>query len=541
MYDCDVLIVGAGPSGVTLALELARQKISFRVIDKAPERSDKSRALFVQPRTLELLNRHGNIQALASHSNTVHGATFFVNNKEVTKISLDGLATNTEFPLPLGVSQADTEHFLDRCLAAYGASVERPVTAKNISQDDDGVTTSLERQDGSQETVRSKYVVGCDGAHSVVRHASANITFEGAAYTQDFLLCDAHISGTSIPLDAFSIMFGYGVMMAIPMQDGLVRFVTAGHPLESDTEPTLEHFQKSLDLFGPPGHGTLSNPVWITRFRLHHRSATAFRDRRFFLAGDAAHIHSPAGGQGMNTGIQDAINLGWKLAAVLQARAADPEALLNSYNAERHRVGTRLLRTTDQAFGVAATSHWLFARLRNFVMSWVMPWLVTEARRKMVFSFLSEFGITYRRSPIVGAAKGFRGPIGGGDRLPDGKLREAASEAQVSVQGICNKTHHCLLLFSGTNAAEAAEPTRLLAAREQVAASMKDDVTGYLIIAGTGLPTDVPEGSLVDAECKVHEQYGFTGPGYVLVRPDQYIAHIGPLSKLDELLVFLKG
>jgi len=548
MYDCDVLIVGAGPVGVTLALELALRKILFRIVDQVAERSDKSRALVIQPRTLELLSRHGHAQSLVDIGRPIRGVNVFVNHRRATTIGIeDAITGDSEFPFPLGISQADTERFLDDCLASYGTSVERPITAKSITQDGNGVTTKLEHRDGREETVRSKYVVGCDGAHSFVRHAAANLNFNGAEYNQDFLLCDAHLRNTSLPLDSFSMLLGDGTLLFFPMGGDRIRLVSAGQLISGDEELTLARFQSYLEKFAPPGHGTLTDSTWLARFRLHHRSVNSYRDGRLFVAGDAAHIHSPVGGQGMNTGIQDAVNLGWKLSAVLQGRTADPEALLNSYDAERRRVGEHLVQTTDQAFQFAANTNWLFLRMRNFVFSWllpwVMPWVLQGARRERFYNFLTEFGVTYRKGPIVGAATGFNGPVGRGDRVPDGKLKAARIEAQVTVQGLCGGGSYHLLLFGGTEAGEGALlADELRAAREKVAGAMKDEVEARFVFSEANLPkeAELPDGSYVDSEGKVHAQYGFSGPGYVLVRPDLYVAHIGPLAQLDELVEFVK-
>ncbi|KAK0652873.1 FAD binding domain-containing protein [Cercophora newfieldiana] len=549
MYDCDVLIVGGGPVGVTLALELAQQKVSFRIVDQAPERSDKSRAMIIQPRTLELLNRHGHAQSLLSRGTLTRGLNIVIDNKQTGGISLESVEVDdTEFPLPLGISQADTEKFLDECLATHGAAVERPLAAKAITQDADSVTTTVENtKTGQQETIRSQYVVGCDGAHSFVRHAATNLTFPGAPYDQDFLLCDAHISFTSLPLDRFSLLLGpSGVLMVFPMGNGLVRLITSDAPSpDGDDTLTLAHFQAHLTKFAPPGAGTLSNPVWISRFRLHHRGVNSYRDGRLLLAGDAAHIHSPVGGQGMNTGIQDAVNLGWKLAAVIQHRTANPDKLLDSYDAERKRVGEHLLQTTDQAFSFGVSTNWLFMKVRNLMFQLVMPRLMKGARRRSWYGFLTEFGVTYRKGPIVGASPGWKGIVGKGDRVPDGRVRPVgggAREETVTVQGICGGRRYCLLVFAGSGGKEkGVEGEEVVKARERVQGAMRDGVEGRFIFREE--KDGLPEGSYVDGDGEVHARFGFASgrAGYVLVRPDLYVAHIGHLDQLDELVEFAKG
>lgn len=543
MADYDVLIVGAGPVGMSLALELARQHVKFRIIEKASARSDKSRALIVQPRTLELLNRYGDAaHALVSRGQPVRASATVINRKIVTKIQLDDLApADTKFPMPLGLGQPDTERFLEECLANYGVKVERSIVAIDIVQDNTGVNTTLEGPGGTTTTVRTKYIVGCDGAHSLVRHAAANLTFEGAQYQQDFLLCDARLNGSILPRDHFSMCFGNGALAVFPLNSGLYRIVYMGSGATSAEEPTLELMQSLFDQFTPPGSGTLSEPAWLTRFRLHHRSVNSYRDGRIFVAGDAAHIHSPAGGQGMNTGIQDAINLGWKLAAVLQDRTDDPEGLLDSYDAERRRVGMHLVTGTDRLFSFIANANWLFVQLRNLIMPWILPYIVANRDRRLkFFRFVTEFAVTYRKSPIVGMAKGFLGPVHGGDRVPDGKLVDIKSQVETSMQEVCGSTSHALVLFSGTVEGESATSAEFRTSYEQVSRAMRDKVLPNYIFAGPQGPGHESGPSFCDPEGTMHARFGFTAPGYVLVRPDLYVAHIGPLSQLNELLEFLK-
>src|SRR5436190_13547878 len=313
MQHVDVLIIGAGPTGGMLALELAMQSVSFRIIDGEPVRSDKSRALVVQPRTLELLDRHGIARELAELGEIAKGARIFVNKKLAVQFDLDDLGfDDTAFPAPVFISQADTETFLDDALERYGHTVDRSLTAEKLEQDDTGVTVQLRGADGIEQQVRCRYVVGCDGAHSIVRH-SANLNFEGAAYPQDFILADVHLQWDH-PIDRLTMFMGQTLLLGFPLRDGIFRLI-GSRPggLDKHAEPTLEDFQKIFAQLAP-GNAQLVDPVWISRFRLHHRGVNCYRAGRLFVSGDAAHVHSPAGGQGMNTGMQDSVNLGWKLA-----------------------------------------------------------------------------------------------------------------------------------------------------------------------------------------------------------------------------------
>lgn len=327
----DVLIIGSGPTGTTLALELAAQGIPFRIVDKIGQRSDKSKALAVQPRSLELMGRHGPVERLVERGNLGLGGTIFVNGKKAADLDLGGVRATRDsaFPHTVLTPQSETEGFLANCLATrYGRAVEFGTEATSVVQDAGGVTVTLRkvtspvssppsssasstRGDGGRdgdseahetETVRAKYVVGADGAHSVVRHAAA-VAFEGDAYPQDFILCDAHIRNTAMPRNRFRICMRYGLLLVFPLGNDIVRLVASRPGVTATEEPALGDFQEWLEYMVPDGSaGELFDPIWMTRFKLHHRVSTNYRDRRFLLAGDAAHIHSPAGGQGMNTG-----------------------------------------------------------------------------------------------------------------------------------------------------------------------------------------------------------------------------------------------
>ncbi|KAK7928292.1 hypothetical protein PG985_005290 [Apiospora marii] len=550
----DVLIIGAGPTGTTLALELAAQNIPFRLVDKALERSDKSRALAVQSRSLEILNRHAPVQELIDLGNCGTGGVYYIHGKQVADLDLSKVRTgdDTEFPQTLMVPQSDTERFLDGVLARkYGRSPEFGVEAASIVQDAEGVTVTLRKvrsenvvattatDEDDVETVRAQYVVGADGSHSAVRHACPSITFDGSAYPQDFILCDAHLRASSLPTDRFAVCWGAGLMTVFPLKDGLVRVVASrpDHHADDEDEPVLADFQTWFDHMAP-GSGELYDPFWMARFRLHHRVASSYREGRLFLAGDAAHIHSPAGGQGMNTGIQDAANLGWKLARVL--RGEKPDALLDSYSAERRPVGEKLLKSSDLMFSIAAANGWLWRLFRNLLAPWLLPFVYhDEARRNTIFRFLSQLGVRYRRSTIVGTAAGFaeRGPVRGGDRAPDGVLVGSRSgdggRQEMRLHRLLTPEKHHLLLFSGVEEEGRATGAELMRAEAQFKQRDPDAALVHMLVTGA---SETHLGYL-DVEGALHRRFGMEKTaGYAYVRPDGYVAHIGPLSSLGEFM-----
>lgn len=532
--ETGVLIVGGGPTGVTLALELAVQQIPFRIVDKEPRRSDKSRALGIQPRTLELLNRHGDIRKLIARGNLSSGTTFYLNGKKAADIDISGLAKDTAFPLMLIVSQVDTEEYLDECLAKYGFAVERGIEATSVVQDSDGVTAVLSNQDGVKETVRAKYVVGADGAHSIVRKSATGLTFQGAAYPQDFILCDASIRNAKIPWNRFSLCMGKGSLAVFPLKDGTCRVVVSRvQESNADVDPTLDVFQDMLNRLHP-GAGELYNPTWITQFHLHHRGVNSYRDRRLFVAGDAAHIHSPAGAQGMNTGIQDSINLGWKLAKVI--RGERPDSLLDTYDRERRPIGQNLLENSDKMFTWGCSTNPFFVTFRNLVFTWVLPWFVSsENRRANVYKFISELGISYKDSSSVGTAPGHSGSIVGGDRVPDRKVQSAGNERYFH-ELLTPETYH-LVLLSGIGDSAATKET-ILEAQSKLEDNKYNVAKVHTIFSEKFDAANVP--GYADIGNRLHEDFGCSKASYVYIRPDTYIEHIGPLSELKGLSKWLQ-
>jgi 2-polyprenyl-6-methoxyphenol hydroxylase-like FAD-dependent oxidoreductase len=529
------LIVGAGPTGLALAAQLRSFGVPFRIVERSLDRTHESRALAVQARTLEILDGLGLADALVGRGSISTRVVIHLGARPVASATLAGIgAEDTRYPFILFISQAETERVLVDHLSGSGVVIERGVELVRLESLEQLVTCVLRHPGGREEHVRVDYLVGCDGAHSFVRR-EAGFSFEGGSYPQEFVLGDVEADG---PLER-------GAINSFAGEGGAAMFFPLGSPATwrviaiaagarqgspgADGPPeetlTLEELQ-SIVAIPTQGSVRVRDPIWLTHFRLHHRQISHYRQGRVFLAGDAAHIHSPVGGQGMNTGIQDAWNLGWKLALTLRGVAAD--RLLESYESERWPVGRFLLRYTDRVFSVflRGMSGGRFASwARRVVIPQVLPRLFAPGRlRSAVFGFISELRIHYRRGPAIteGRPRLHRGARAG-DRLPD---------AAVSVDGRRTSLHravvgpHLSLLLCGNP--QAWEGAGLSELAERKAGVVKIH----------RLTTEPFPGALLD-EGGALALLGVSDPAQFLVRPDGYIAFRCAGSDLHALSRYL--
>ncbi|WP_433492879.1 FAD-dependent oxidoreductase [Nocardia grenadensis] len=322
----DVLIVGAGPVGLTAAVVLTRLGHDVVIVDSQAEGANTSRAAVVHPHTLELLEPYGVTQSLVDRG--LHTPDFTIRDRDQVLIAVPFDRLPTVYPYTLMISQADTEKFLLRRLTELGVPVRRPVEVTTVIQDADLVTVTL--SDGAQ--LRARYLIGADGLHSTVRD-QAGIGFIGGSYAESFSLADVRVSG-GVPKDEVILYFSpAGLIVVAPLPDGMYRIVATVD--EAPHEPDVAFVQRLLDERGPKAQpAVVEEVVWGSRFRVHHRIAERFRDGRILLAGDAAHVHSPAGGQGMNLGIEDAVTAATTLARVLRGESP---TLLDEHAAARRR------------------------------------------------------------------------------------------------------------------------------------------------------------------------------------------------------------
>ena len=409
-----VLIVGAGPTGLVLALWLTRFGIPVRIIDKTAEPGTTSRALAVQARTLESYHQIGLADAVIAGGVKIANLNLWVKGAQAARAPIRRIGEGlSPYSFALVFPQDAHEKLLIERLDSLGVKVERQTELLRFEQHAAGVRATLRRRDGGEEVCQAAYLAGCDGASSTVREALA-VGFPGGTYTGLFYVADVEGKGPATGDELYLDLEDADFVILFPLKGaGRLRLVGTLRSLPSGEHGTLtfedvkgkaiEHLKLRIVKLN-----------WFSTYRVHHRVANHFRGGRAFLLGDAGHIHSPVGGQGMNTGIGDAVNLAWKLAAVLKEGA--PENLLDTYEPERIAFARRLVATTDRLF-ILATSRGVIARfVRTRLVPLVVPLLFRlPPFRRFMFETLAQFGINYRTSWLsVGTAGGVRG----GDRLP---------------------------------------------------------------------------------------------------------------------------
>ncbi|WP_027803987.1 FAD-dependent monooxygenase [Paraburkholderia dilworthii] len=422
-----VLIVGAGPTGLAAAMSLARAHIPVRIIDRAMQPNPYSRAIGIQARTLELLEQHRLVEPFLELGHRARVANLFSNGMRLAQLDFDPL--HTRYPYLLFLDQSVTERLLTEHLATLGVTIERGVELTMFTQGSAGIQATLRRADGHTQTLRPSYMIAADGAHSMIRHG-LGLSFAGKTLEQTFLLADLHAE-TDWPEDEFHIFAsGEGLVALFPMGHRRHRLI-ADHAVE----PAAEAAPLSPVVLGEPPLGRVPAPsleeckallakrvhervdvselAWSSYFHLNSRMVERLRVGRVFLAGDAAHVHSPAGAQGMNTGIQEAFNLGWKLARVLNGAA--PDRLLDTYHLERHPIERDVLRQTGFITQMAEADHGPLKLLRERLMP-VLAALgpLRDAARLTI----SELSVQYRRSPLT-LERVLDGGPRAGERAPD--------------------------------------------------------------------------------------------------------------------------
>jgi 2-polyprenyl-6-methoxyphenol hydroxylase-like FAD-dependent oxidoreductase len=417
--DTDVLIVGAGPTGLMLANQLARRNIRVLIIDRHGGPSLQTRALGVQARTLEIYAKLGIVDQALALGKKGTGANLWAQGRKMARVPLGETGQDvTPYPYILILGQDDNERIMGDKLRDLGVSVQWNTELVGVAQDPGQITATLEQPDGTSRKVLAAWVAGCDGARSTVRELSG-ITFPGAPYEHVFFVADAEVTGSMVADEVNVYLWQEGFHLLFPMRGKDHWRIVGILPPDLRGRHDVEFEAVIPSLRNEAGAGlSIKTCTWFSTYRIHHRSASRFRDRRAFLLGDAAHIHSPVGAQGMNTGLQDAYNLAWKLALVVKGQGN--AALLESYEEERVPVARRLLNTTDRAFRLVVSDSWLAGLLRTKVLARIAAFAMTLERvQRIAFRTVSQTGIRYRKSALSDSQQGLpEGAPRGGDRFP---------------------------------------------------------------------------------------------------------------------------
>ncbi|MEU1607223.1 FAD-dependent oxidoreductase [Micromonospora matsumotoense] len=527
----DVLVVGAGPVGLTAAYELARRGVGVRVVDKASGPATTSRATATHARTLETYHQMGLVDEFLRRGQRVEHFTMHQRGRRLIRLDTDYSSVPTRFPFTLQVDQVITEEILRDALHDLGVVVEWGVALTELDQTDDTVEAILAHVDGGTEHVKVGWLVGADGGHSTVRQ---RLGFELLGESSEtWLIADAVVDA-DLPRDSLHWMHtGNGTIMLVPFPaPGKWRLLdTVDVGGADDPDAVAERFARKIaKALGTPVR--VSTPTWVSVFTIQQRMIRQMRSGRCFVAGDAAHVHSPASGQGMNTGIQDAYNLGWKLAEVVRGHADD--ALLDSYPAERVPVGATLLGATKTATALVA--------LRNAAAPVTLPIglgllnLATPLKRRVerkIMEGMSGLALDYCASPLSQ-------PVSTGVGIEPGHRVACSTETEAASAGwreMCAELTDLRWTLLAT-ATDTVGSDRLATVLADVERDFGRSVSVRTVVDSVG--TGAYPCPLGDPGRTLRRQLGLGDEEYALIRPDGYLAGKGRIAGRDELTALLR-
>ena len=543
----DVLIVGAGPTGLTLACELLRRGVRCRIMDNADAPATTSRALGIQPRTMELFENMGIVDEIIARGGPVLGSQLYDGNHLLATIGgadVQRIANRPDIPYPSVwvLPQSDIEAVLSALLQRLGGVVEHSREFVAFRQDDHNVVATVQSAT-SVEEVCARWLIGCDGAHSRVRK-NLGVLFAGSAYDEQFVLADVELTWNR-DRDKTQLWFHRDGLIAIlpfPNTNHLWRiFAEITLPQGAQApQASIELFQQLLRERTGDTTTRISNSVWMSNFKVNRRMVDRYRVGRVFLAGDAAHIHSPFGGQGMNTGIQDAFNLAWKLALVIAGTS--PITLLDTYQEERLPVAKTVMDSTDTNTKIFLSKNPVIKFLRERVLSLarVQAYLVRRASQLDVNYRSASLARTHQALQQVNDWLAFRTAPRAGDRAPQGNCEWHPSRTKTSLFQVFQGTEWRLLLFGGTM-----QPTErnanLLQIARRVESLLGGTIQTHLIVAASDKPANLDwDGPmLLDAHGELHKLYGAGTHALYLIRPDGYIGFRSQPVKEKELVGYL--
>lgn len=506
--ETDVIIIGAGPTGLSLAAQLIRYGIDFVVVEKNETVTPFSKALGVQARTLEIYDQLGLAQTAIARGAIADRARLIEGGEVVGEMHLEAFGTNlSEYPYMLILEQSKNEELLYEYVRKHDRDVLWKHELESFSQDAAGVVAQVKTAAGESLTITGKYLVGCDGASSRVRHA-LGLTFEGSTFERLFYVADARVDW-ELPHDALHVCLARDVFVAFFPMVGENRYRIIGTFPESKNEQQGEVLYEEIEQ-EIKDQAKLSLEIsdvnWFSLYKVHSRRVNKFSNGKCFLAGDSAHIHSPAGAQGMNTGIQDAYNLAWKLAMVIKGKA--DESLLDTYNEERLANAKRLLETTDRLFEFAAGQHWLMSFFRLHIFPPLAGFITSvNAVRTRLFMMVSQIGINYRDHSLSQHTKDESGDVKAGDRLPYFVVDGQSIFAKLTAP----KFH--MLIFSNDD-------------RSAVCSEFNSDLIDCQVI-----PIDARVREIFEVD------HDFT----VFVRPDNHIAFISTETARADVAEYLRA
>ncbi len=500
--NCKVLIVGAGPTGLMLANQLARQSIDFLLIERNAGPTTETRALGVQARTLEIYSHLGIADRALELGKKATGANLWVKGKHGARIPLSEMGRDlSPYPFLLILGQDDNERLLGELLRKRGVDVHWNNELIGLEQHYDHVIATVKQGDGSNQEIRADWVAGCDGARSAVRNLNG-IDFPGAPYEHVFFVADTTAIGPMRPDELNVYLWRDGFHLFFPMRGHDHWRVVGIVPPQLRAREDLRFADVTPSITEHAGVALRFDECrWFSTYRIHHRHAERFRDRRSFLLGDAAHIHSPVGAQGMNTGLQDAYNLAWKLALVIAGHAN--ENLLDSYQTERLPVAKQLLSGTDRAFSLVVSDRWISRILRTRVIAKVAAIAMRfERMQKFAFRSISQTGIQYRASSLSEKPADWPDDAPhAGDRFPWLRLKLSTDSEPEDFFARLDDTRFNLIVIGQ------AVPPNLLPELEHLLClhEVPVDTSNNLVFAQAGIPV----------------------PSFYLLRPDCYIGLTG--------------
>jgi len=510
-HRTDVLIVGAGPTGLSLACQLVRHGVEFAVVEKNGSVTPYSKAIGVHARTLEIYEQLGLARAAVERGTVAGKARLLAGGEVRGEFNLSRVGEGmSPYPFVLMLEQSKNERLLYEYLKGQGKDVLWNAELESFSRTEAGVTARVRTAGGGSQTIEAKYLVGCDGAKSPVRHA-LGLGFEGSTFERTFYVADAQVDW-GFDHDAVTVSLSRETFVVFFPLKGERRFRIVGvfpeefageegEVLYEEIEARIKQ-EAELEL-------DVHDVEWFSTYKVHTRHVSSFNAGRCFLAGDSAHVHSPAGAQGMNTGIQDAYNLAWKMALVLKGKAG--EQILDTYNEERLENARNLLRTTDRIFQLAAGPEWLLAFIRTNIFPAVAGYVLSfDAVKSFVFPLVSQIGINYRHGSLSRHEGDEDFKVKAGDRMPYFLV------GGESVYDRLRRPKFHLLVFSGS-----------------------PDPAGALRAEVEGRYAELIEFHAVPLVPQAAEAFGTGEPFAVLLRPDNYVGYVSKETSPDELRAYL--